>query len=131
MPGFNKNYFGLSLLILAIEILIALYVHDTIIRPYMGDVLVVILIYCFLKSFLKISILTTAIAVLIFSFIIEFLQLINIIEILDLGKSAIARIVIGTSFSWLDLLTYIVGIAIVLMVEKYVLKKNLKTSPIL
>lgn len=126
MLTFNKNYFGVAILIFFIEILIALYVNDSIVRPYFGDVLVVILMYCFLKSFLQLSVLTVSIAVLLFSFTIEFFQYLNIVAILALEKSKIARTVIGTSFSWIDLLTYIIGITIVLGVEKYWLKKEIK-----
>ena len=35
-----------------VETLIALFVRDAFIRPYMGDVLVVILIYCFVRIFI-------------------------------------------------------------------------------
>lgn len=124
MLTFNKSYFGLTVLIFCIEILIVLFVNDNFVRPYLGDVLVVILIYCFLKSFLKLPILTVAIFVWVFSFSIEFLQFLNIVEKLDLKKSKIARTVIGTSFAWIDLLAYIVGIAIILAVEKYWLTKR-------
>jgi len=125
MLAFNKNYFGLAILFFCIEVLIALFLNDSVIRPYLGDVLVVILIYCFLKSFLQLPVLTAAIFVLIFSFAIEFLQFLNIVEILQLEKSKIARTVIGTSFSWIDLLTYVVGIAIAIIVEKYWFKKEI------
>jgi hypothetical protein len=129
MLTFNKNYFGFAILIFCIEVLIALFVNDSFVRPYLGDVLVVILIYCFLKSFLKLPVLTVATFVLVFSFTIEFLQFLNIVEKLHLEKSKIARTVLGTSFSWIDLLTYIAGIAIVIAVEKYWLKKEIKTAP--
>ncbi len=119
MLTFNKNYFYIAILVFFTEVLIALYVHDNFIRPYLGDVFVVILIYCFLKSFIKLSVTTAAIAVLLFAFTIEFLQYLNIVEKLGLEKSKIARTVIGTSFSWMDILTYIMGIAIVICVEKY------------
>lgn len=126
MITFNKNYFGSAVLIFTIETLIAIYVHDNFVRPYLGDVLVVILIYCFLKSFFKLPVLITALVVLAFSFVIEFLQFLNIVEKLGLEKSTMARTVIGTSFAWIDLLTYIAGIAIVLIAEKYWLKKEIK-----
>ena len=116
---FNKTYFSFTVLIFLTEVLIALYVHDSFVRPYLGDVLVVILLYCFFKSFLRLPVLTVAISVLIFSFIVELLQFFNIVEKLNLGHSKIARIVIGTSFSWIDLLCYTVGIAIVIGVERY------------
>lgn len=128
MLTFNRNYFVLAILLFIIEVLIALFVNDRFIRPYLGDVLVVILIYCFLRSFLKLPILTVAVSVLVFSFAIEFLQYLNIVEKLGLEKSKIARTVIGTSSSWLDLLTYIVGIAIVIVVEKYWFKSRLRNA---
>jgi uncharacterized membrane protein YfcA len=57
---FNKTYFALAMLIFGIEILIAKFAHDQIIRPYIGDLLVVILIYCFVKSFLDTPVFKTA-----------------------------------------------------------------------
>ena len=125
MLTFNKNYFGFAILIFTVEVLIALYVHDAFVRPYLGDVLVVILIYCFLKSFFKLPVLTVALFVLVFSFTIELLQFLNIVEKLGLEKSKLARTVIGTSFAWMDLLTYVLGIVFVLLVEKYGLKKEI------
>jgi hypothetical protein len=68
MITFNKNYFGLAILIFIIEVLIALFVSDSFVRPYLGDVLVVILIYCFIKSFLRLSVLSLAMGVLVLAF---------------------------------------------------------------
>jgi len=123
MFKFNKKYFFLTIVLFAIEVLIALFVHDRIIRPYIGDVLVVILIYCFVKSFLELPVLAVAIFVLLFSFGIEYLQYLNIIEKLGLQESKIARTIIGTSFAWIDLVCYIVGIIITLIGEKISAKK--------
>ena len=123
MITFNKNYFGLAVLIFIIEVLIALFVRDRFIRPYLGDVLVVILVYCFVKSFLPLPAFPVAIFVMAFSFTIEFLQYIHIVEKLGLKKSALAKTVIGTSFAWNDILAYIAGIVIILLVEKYRSKK--------
>jgi hypothetical protein len=125
MLKFNKTYFGLTVLLFVVEVLIAVFVHDNFIRPYVGDVLVVILIYCFVKSFLNLPEFVLAIGVLLFAFAIEFLQYIKIVHVLGLEKSEIARTVIGTSFAWLDLLAYVVGIGIVLMAERYIWQKQL------
>ena len=38
--------------LLVIEVLIALFVHDNFVRPYIGDVLVVIVIYTFVRIFI-------------------------------------------------------------------------------
>lgn len=93
-------------------------------RPYLGDVLVVILIYCFIKSFIDLQEFTLALGVLLSAFAIEFLQYIKIVNILGLEKSNLARTVMGTSFAWLDMLAYVVGVGLVLVVEKQVLKKT-------
>ena len=122
---FNAAYFRFASFIFTIETLIALYVHDTIIRPYIGDVLAVILIYCFIKSFLEVKVFPTALFVLLFAFTVELLQYINIVEKLGLQHSKIARIIIGTSFSWVDILTYIVGIFVVIAVENFGRKEKL------
>lgn len=124
MLTFNKNYFGIFIVVFIVEVLIALYVHDSFIRPFFGDVLVVILVYSFVKSFVKLPIRTTAIAVLLFAFLIEFLQYLNIVETLHLEKNKIARTVIGTSFSWMDMVCYVVGIIVVIAVEKCLHKKK-------
>lgn len=124
MLTFNKNYFGFAVLIFCIEVLIALFVKDQFVRPYLGDVLVVMLMYCFFKSFIKLPVLTVAILVLVIAFGVEFLQFLNVVQMLHLEQSKMARTVLGTSFSWIDLLTYCIGITIVLLVEKYGLKKN-------
>lgn len=124
MFTFNKNYFVLALLVFLTEVGIALYVDDSFIRPYFGDVLVVILLYCFAKSFLKLPVIMVALCVLLFAFTIEFLQFLNVVEKLGLQNSKLARTVIGTSFSWEDIVCYVVGITIVLVVEKYRFEKK-------
>lgn len=116
--GFYKKYLLCTVLLFITEVLIALYVHDRFVRPYVGDYLVVILIYCFIRSFVKMPVLPTALAVLVFSFLIETLQYFNIVEILGLEKIEIARIVIGTGFSWWDLLAYTCGIVTVIALEQ-------------
>lgn len=120
---FNKKYFSLAILLFVIEVLIALFARDKFVRPYLGDVLVVILIYCFCKSFFKVPVFTLAIAVLIFAFTIEWLQYVHIVEKLGLEKSPIASTIIGTSFAWNDIIAYMAGIVIILVVEKIIQRK--------
>lgn len=126
MLRFNKKYFILTSILFIIEVLIALFVHDNFVRPYLGDVLVVILIYCFVKTFLNFSSLPTALFVLLFAFTVEWLQYVNIIEILGVQNKAIARTIIGTSFSWMDMLAYVAGIFIILIVERIYASPNNK-----
>jgi hypothetical protein len=123
---FNKIYFLIALLVFAAEVLIALFINDNFVRPYIGDVLVVILIYCFLKAFIKLPVITTAILVLLFAFTIEILQYFHFVEKLGLEESQIARTVLGTAFSWKDLIAYTAGIIIVMLVE--LIRSGIKSS---
>ena len=47
----KKRFFNfiLFMIFLVIEVLIALYVHDDFVRPYLGDVLVVVVLYFFVR----------------------------------------------------------------------------------
>ena len=112
---FNRNYFILFILLFIIEVLIALYVHDNFVRPYFGDVLVVILIYCFLKSILNISKFKILIFVLLFSFSVEIAQYFNIVSLLGLQNSKLANVVLGNSFAFKDLFCYLAGFVVIIM----------------
>lgn len=121
---FRPGYFLLFILLLLVEILIAVFVKDNFVRPYIGDFLVVILLYCFARAFINFSKKKTAAVVLIFSFLVELVQYLQIIKYTPLYKYAIARVVIGTSFEWMDLLAYSAGILFTLLSEAII--KNWK-----
>ena len=108
--------------------IIALFVRDNFIRPYGGDFLVVILIYCFVKSFLDTPVVSTAISVLAFAYLIETLQYFQIVHHLGLDQSRIANILIGNYFTWVDMLAYTLGIAFVVVIEKLILLSFKKTN---
>jgi len=118
MITFRKQYFFLTALLFAIEILIAMFLHDGIIRPYIGDFLVVVLIYCFVRSFLNVSIIIAAIGTLFFAYLVEFLQYLNLVKVLGLQNSKIANLLIGNLFEWIDMLAYTLGIVLVLFLER-------------
>lgn len=113
----HTRYFILTLTLLLAEVLIALYVHDGFVRPYIGDFLVVILIYCFVRTFIDASVPAVAAGVLVFSFLVEAGQYFHLVSLLGLDRSAIAKIVLGNSFAWMDLLMYTSGIICVLIVD--------------
>ena len=124
MFRFHKGYFLLTVLLFITEVLIALYLNDKFIRPYFGDFLVVILMYCFFKSFLKVPVTKLAIAVLIFAYIIEILQYFNLLNLLGLQDYKLARVVLGSSFAWMDIVAYTLGIILVVLIEKYRTNKH-------
>jgi hypothetical protein len=117
MYRFNKYYFALAVLLFNIEVLIADFVHDSLIRPYGGDFLVVILVYCAVKAFIKSDLWITAIGVLIFSYVVEIGQYYHLINKLGWENSALARNLLGTTFRWEDLLAYTLGMALVVGIE--------------
>ena len=129
MVRFKGYYFAWTCILLLIEILIALFAHDKIIRPYIGDFLVVILVYCFIRSFIHASVVTVALFTLIFSYIVETLQYVHIADRLGLQNSKFAKTIIGTSFEWVDLIAYTLGILLVLCIEKTMFAKTSKYQP--
>lgn len=124
MLKFSKTNLAITILLFLVEVFIALFINDNIIRPYIGDVLVVILLYYLVKSFFDLAYVKTAIAVLLFAYCIETLQYFNIVGLLGLSHSKIANIIIGTHFSWIDILAYTLGIIIILVVENFKRTKN-------
>jgi hypothetical protein len=123
---FRLGYFIATIALFIIEVLIALFVHDDIIRPYVGDILVVILIYCFVRAFAKVSVEVAAIATLLFAFLVEFLQYLQIVDELGLQHNKLARTVIGTSFAWEDIWMYLIGFGIVILAETVIWKRILR-----
>ncbi|RYG15588.1 MAG: DUF2809 domain-containing protein [Chitinophagaceae bacterium] len=118
----------IAIVLFIVEVLIALYVNDNFIRPYVGDVLVVILIYYFVKAFLHIPVWSLAIGTLIFSYIVECLQYFNFVKLIGMENNRLANIVIGNFFAWEDIGAYTIGITIVLVIEIYLLKHNSTTT---
>lgn len=103
--------------------LIALYAHDEFVRPYLGDVLAVILVYCGLRAVLRIGVVPAALAALAVGLLVELGQGIGILDMLGLRGNAVASVVLGSDFEVKDLVAYTAGAAIVLLVER-----SLRTS---
>jgi hypothetical protein len=108
MFRFDKSYFFTASGLLLLEILIALFMHDRFIRPYAGDFLATILLYCLLRSFLEAAAWRVAVAAVAISYLIEGLQYINLLGRLG-WHSRVARIVFGSHFEWGDMLAYTLG----------------------
>lgn len=103
--------YGLAaLLLLVAEVLIALFVRDRFIRPYGGDILVTLLICCVIRVILpKGYRLPIGGGVLLFAILVEVGQYFGLVYLLGLGHIEFFRILIGTGFSWWDMVCYAVG----------------------
>ncbi len=107
---FSLKYFLLTIFIFLVEVLIATQLKDIFfVRAYLGDVIVVMLLYTFVKSFVKVNDQKLIAGILIFSFLVEFAQYFNIAEKLGFRPGSLMYIVIGNSFSWIDILCYVIG----------------------
>lgn len=111
---FNAKYFMLFLLLFLVEVSIALWVQDRFIRPYLGDFLVVILLYTFVMSWVKANPYAVAIGVLFFAFAIEMAQYYDLITFLGWQHVRLAVVVLGSSFAVEDLVAYVLGVAFVM-----------------
>jgi hypothetical protein len=129
MFTFNLRSFLATIGLFITEIIIALFINDQYIRPYFGDFLVVILIYCFIRTFIKSSAWPVALFVLIFSITVEILQYINLIKALGLENNEIAKAVLGTSFSWNDIIMYVLGVISAIFLDILLLKKKINAPP--
>ena len=108
---FNYKYFLTTIIIFLAEVSIATIFKNIVwLRSYFGDVLVVILIYTFVLSFFEIkNKILLNIGVFLFACAIEFAQYFHFGELLGFKDNKIAMIVLGNSFSWIDILCYLIG----------------------
>lgn len=116
-------YFIATLILLIIEFLIALYVHDDFIRPYVGDAIVVIVIYTFTRIFIPEKCRLLPLYIFTFAIIVEILQGIHIVNILGVADNHFLRTLIGDSFDIKDILCYGVG-CISLGLYEYLIKRH-------
>lgn len=97
------------LLLLAIEVIIAVYVHDKIIRPYLGDVLVVVVLYLGVRIFIPEGIKFLPLYIFLFATMVEVLQLFNLIQFFHIENNRFLQILIGSVFDVKDILCYGIG----------------------
>jgi len=111
------------IIILAVEVFIALFVHDHFIRPYGGDILVTVLICCFVRIFFPTGMRSLPLWVFIFAASVEIAQYFDFVSLLGLGDIAFFRILLGSTFSWADLLCYAAGCVIFFLSEHIFIKE--------
>lgn len=113
----------LTLACFALEVFIALRVRDAFVRPYLGDVLVVVLMYLALKTLLRAPTAWLAGMALAIACVIEALQALPLVDVLGIDNRVL-RVALGTTFSWADVLCYAVGAALVVAVEGWLAQRR-------
>lgn len=114
-----------TVVLIAIEVLIALFVHDKFVRPYLGDVVVVIVLYTFVRIFIPRKVFLLPLYIFIFSAGVEVLQLFHIVEILGVENNRFLRILIGSVFDLKDIICYLIGCSIL---QGYLIFTRLKSK---
>lgn len=107
-----------------VEVSIAVFIHDKFIRPYIGDVLVVAVIYCFVRIFIPDKCMWLPAAVFGFAALVEILQYFNLVELLGVSDNRILSVIIGSVFDIKDIICYAIGCILIFVFEICLSKKK-------
>ena len=113
-----------AVILLAVEIIIGLFVHDSFIRPYLGDTLVVILIWCVVRIVIPDRCVWLSGAVFLFAVIVEVSQIFPLCDVLGI-ENRLIRTLMGTSFAWGDIVAYLAGCLITGAADLFMMKKRI------
>lgn len=120
MKKTRLTYALLFLSVLLAEILIALFVRDAFVRPYVGDMLVTVLICCFLRIFFPTGVKLLPVYVFLFAAAVEVCQYFDIVKLFGLEGNRFISVLLGRTFSLADILCYAAGCILFFGVEKTV-----------
>ncbi len=125
MAGLGRRFYLAAMVVLtAVEVFIALYVHDRFIRPYVGDVLVVIVLYCFVRIWLPVGWKKLPLYIFLFAAGVEILQYFRLVELLGVEGNTFLRILLGSVFDVKDILCYGVGCGLLWVFQSYIDRKR-------
>lgn len=121
----RKKYLGLALAIFVLEVLVATRLaHVRFIRGSVSDFLVVPLICFTIQAFRRVEPATLSVGVFLFACAVEVAQYFHLAEALHLPVGGILFILLGNSFSVMDLLMYFLGGVAAFVVDDRLLKER-------
>ena len=103
------SYYLIFCSLMAVEVCIALFVHDSFIRPYVGDMLVTLLLCCMARVAVPEKMCLLPLYVFLFAACVEIGQYFDVVALLGLEDNRLISIALDRTFSWLDLVCYAVG----------------------
>lgn len=116
----KRLYYLITFIILmVIEILIAVYVHDSFIRPYVGDILVIGVLYNLIRVILPERIPYLPYLLFVFATTIEILQYFDFSSLFDFMNSKVLRIVLGSTFDIKDIVCYAIGTMLIVSINHF------------
>ena len=113
-------FFGL----LATESVIALFVNDAFVRPYVGDMLVTLLLCCLCRVIVPTNVRLLPVFVFIFAVCVETGQYFDLVALLGLTDNRIISIALGRTFSWMDLVCYAVGCIAAFLLDQIIIRRS-------
>ncbi len=124
MKSKRMRYAACFAVLLIIEIFIALFVRDNFIRPYVGDMLVTVLLCALLRIFFPEKLPLLPLYVFLFAAAVEVAQFFDIVKLLGLENIGFLSIIIGRTFSFADIICYAVGSALFFLLEMVGKRRN-------
>lgn len=113
LKSYKKRLILLTVFVLlfALEALIAVYVHDDFVRPYVGDMIVTVVVWAFARIIFPDKFKLMSVYVMIFAIFVEIGQYFNYVDLLGITNPVLVTMM-GTSFAWADIACYAVGCVI-------------------
>ena len=118
------TYLSIFGALLVAEICIALFVNDVFVRPYVGDMLVTLLLCCLCRVIVPTNVRLMPVFVFIFAACVEVGQYFDLVALLGLTDNRIISIALGRTFSWMDLVCYAVGCVAAFLLDQLITKKT-------
>ena len=122
----NKRVIYLAIFcgLLAVEVCIALFVHDAFVRPYVGDMLVTLLLCCMCRVILPDKIRLLPVFVFLFAACVEIGQYFDVVALMGLTDNRFLSIALGRTFSWMDLVCYAIGCVVAFGLDEVIRRSN-------
>ena len=110
--------------LLGVEVGIALFVNDAFVRPYVGDMLVTLLLCCLCRLIVPDKVRLLPVYVFIFAACVEIGQYFDLVALLGLAENRIISIALGRTFSWMDLVCYAIGCVAAFLVDQIIIRRS-------
>ena len=122
----NKRVIYLAIFcgLLAVEVCIALFVHDAFVRPYVGDMLVTLLLCCMCRVAFPDEIRLLPVFVFLFAACVEIGQYFDVVALMGLTDNRFLSIALGRTFSWMDLVCYAIGCVVAFGLDEVIRRSN-------
>ena len=116
------SFLAVFVLLLAVEVLIALFVHDDFVRPYVGDMIVTVVVWSFLRIIFPDRFKLMSLYVMFFAILVEVGQYFHYTELLGITNPVLVTMM-GTSFAWADIACYAVGCVIAAVADAVMFRR--------